>query len=91
MSHEPYYLILATFLELEYFSISLTENNKLNFQKETSYYIKSFINTAERRWRDWSKNLCEGLMDMDNSVGKDYGSGEQAGWREAKGKKLGQL
>ena len=49
MSHEPYYLILATFLELEYFSISLTENNKLNFQKETSYYIKSFINTAERR------------------------------------------
>ena len=43
------------------------------------------------RGRDQSKNTCEGPVDMDNGVGVDYESGRLAGWRVAKGEKLGQL
>ena len=46
---------------------------------------------VERRGRDWSKYMYEWLMDMDNSVGTDYGSGGWEGERRAKGEKLGQL
>ena len=40
---------------------------------------------------DQSKNIHEGPMDMDNGEETDYGSRGWAGWREAKGEKVGQL
>ena len=40
---------------------------------------------AERRWRDWSKNMYEGPTDMDNGVGIDRGSRGWAWGRGAKG------
>lgn len=58
MSYKPYYLILTTALELKYFFNNSyfidkeTEKRKVNFQKETHYYMRSFTNTAERRGRD---------------------------------------
>ena len=41
-----------------------------------------------RRGRNWSKNKYEQLMDMDNGVGIDCGSGGWTGQRRAKGEKL---
>ena len=45
----------------------------------------------ETRGRDQLKNIYEGPMNMGNGEGTDYGSWGWAGWREAKGGKVGQL
>ena len=37
------------------------------------------------------KDIYEKPMDMDNSEGTDYGSRGRAGWRGAKGEKVGKL
>ena len=64
---------------------------KLNFIFEACKYDWKYCFKRNKTGKGLDKDMYKWPMGMDSGVGVDCGNQGWVGWREAKGKKLGQL